>query len=160
MVAILQPDEAEEILEIRCTLEVKAASLAMPRWTDATFEALEENLLEAEGCTSIDRWNDLNRSFHSGLYQPCDRLRLLALIGNLNTKVERYIRLLVSQSDYRIQAQREHRAILASARVGNITALAALIEHHAMETAAQLRQFLSSHMEQPRRRFKQQQYPT
>jgi DNA-binding GntR family transcriptional regulator len=157
MVSILQPDEAEEILEIRCTLEVKAASLAMPHWTDATFEALEDNLAEAESCTSIDHWNDLNRNFHSGLYQPCERPRLLALIGNLNTNVERYIRLLVSQSDYRLQAQREHRAILASARVRNIAALAALIEHHAMETAVQLRRFLSSHMENPRRRSKQKQ---
>lgn len=157
MVAILQPDEAEEILEIRCTLEVKAAGLAMPHWTDAIFEALEENLTEAENCTSIDRWSDLNRNFHNALYQPCKRPRLLALIGNLNTNVERYIRLLVSQSDYRLQAQREHRAILASARVRNIAALAALIEHHAMETAVQLRRFLSSHMEQPRRRSKQKQ---
>ncbi|RTL55231.1 MAG: GntR family transcriptional regulator [Bradyrhizobiaceae bacterium] len=155
MVAILKPDEAEEILEVRCVLEAKAASLAMPRWTDATFEALEENLAEAESCTSIDRWNDLNRSFHGGLYQPCARPRLLALIGNLNIHVERYIRLLVSQSDYRLQAQREHRAILASARVKNVAALTALIEHHAMETAVQLRRFLSSHMEQPPRRSRQ-----
>lgn len=156
MVATLQPDEAEEILEIRCLLEIKAANLAMPRWTDATFNTLEENLAEAESCTSIDRWSDLNRSFHSGLYQPCGRPRLLAMIGNLNTNVERYIRLLVSQSNYRLQAQREHRAILASARVRNAAALAALVEHHAMETAVQLRRFLSSHMEQPRRRSKKQ----
>ncbi len=154
-VAMLQPDEAEEILEIRFTLEIKAAGLAMPHWTDATFESLEANLAEAESCSSIDRWSDLNRSFHSGLYQPCARPRLLALIGNLNTNVERYIRLLVSRSDYRLQAQREHRAILASARVRNVTALSALIEHHAMETAVQLRQFLSSHMEEkPKQRSK------
>lgn len=154
-VATLQPDEAEEILEIRFTLEIKAASLAMPHWTDATFGSLEENLVEAESCNSIDRWSDLNRSFHGGLYQPCARPRLLALIGSLNTNVERYIRLLVSRSDYRLQAQREHRAILASARVRNIPALSSLIEHHAVETAVQLRQFLSSHMnEMPKQRNK------
>lgn len=156
-VSILRPDEAEEILEIRCVLETKAASLAMPHWTHETFEDLEKNLAEAESCTSIDRWNDLNRGFHNGLYQQCERPRLLAMIGNLNINVERYIRLLVSQSDYRLQAQREHRAILASARVKNISALAALIEHHAMETAVQLRQFLSSHMENPNRRSRQKQ---
>lgn len=144
-VTLLRPDEAEEILEIRFTLEIRAVSLATPHWTEATFDSLEAQLVEAEGCDSIDRWSDLNRSFHEGLYQPCARPRLLALIGSLNTNVERYIRLLVSRSDYRLQAQREHRAILASARIRNLSSLSALIEHHAVETAVQLKQFLSAH---------------
>jgi DNA-binding GntR family transcriptional regulator len=146
-VAPLRPDEAEEILEIRLTLEIKAVSLAMPRWTDAMLDELETLLTEAEACQSIDRWSDINRHFHERLYQACARPRLLNLIAGLNANVERYIRLLVSQSDYRLQAQREHRAILASARVRNAASLAALIEHHALETAVQLRQFLLLHQE-------------
>ena len=51
----------EEILEIRLTLEIKAVSLAMPHWTEATFDDLEKLLLEAEACDSIDRWSDINR---------------------------------------------------------------------------------------------------
>jgi DNA-binding GntR family transcriptional regulator len=146
-VAPLRPDEAEEILEIRLTLEIKAVTLAMPHWTEATFVELEAQLAEAETCESIDRWSDLNRSFHEGLYRACARPRLLNLIASLNANVERYIRLLVSRSDYRLQAQREHRAILASARIRNAASLAALVEHHAVETAVQLRQFLLSHQE-------------
>jgi DNA-binding GntR family transcriptional regulator len=146
-VAPLRPDEAEEILEIRLTLEIKAVSLAMPHWNDAMFDGLETLLTEAEACESIDRWSEINRSFHETLYQACARPRLLAMITSLNANVERYIRLLVSRSDYRLQAQREHRAILASARVRNMAALAALIEHHALETAVQLRQFLLLHQE-------------
>lgn len=146
-VAPLRPDEAEEILEIRLTLEIKAVSLAMPHWTDAMLNELETLLTEAEACQSIDRWSDINRHFHETLYQACARPRLLNLIAGLNANVERYIRLLVSQSDYRLQAQREHRAILASARVRNAASLAALVEHHALETAVQLRQFLLLHQE-------------
>jgi DNA-binding GntR family transcriptional regulator len=144
-VAPLRPDEAEEILEIRLTLEIRAVSLAMPHWTEATFDDLEKLLVEAEACDSIDRWSDINRIFHEKLYQPCARPRLLNLIASLNANVERYIRLLVSRSDYRLQAQQEHRAILASARVRNSASLAALVEHHALETAVQLRQFLLLH---------------
>jgi DNA-binding GntR family transcriptional regulator len=144
-VAPLQADEAEEIFEIRYTLEVKAVRLAMPHWTDATFGSLDEVLADAESCDSIDVWSDLNRKFHDGLYRPCSRPRLLELIGGLNAKVERYIRLLISRSDYRLQAQREHRAILASARIRNLSALSALIEQHAVETGIQLRHFLVSH---------------
>jgi DNA-binding GntR family transcriptional regulator len=146
-VAPLRPDEAEEILEIRLTLEIKAVSLAMPHWNDAMFDGLETLLTEAEACESIDRWSEINRGFHETLYQACARPRLLAMITSLNANVERYIRLLVSRSDYRLQAQREHRAILASARVRNMAALAALIEHHALQTAVQLRQFLLLHQE-------------
>ena len=108
---------------------------------------LETLLTEAESCESIDRWSDLNRSFHEALYQPCARPRLLNLIASLNANVERYIRLLVSQSNYRLQAQQEHRAILASARVRNPASLAALVAHPAVETAVQLRQFLLLHQE-------------
>lgn len=151
-VAPLEADEAEEIFEIRYTLEVKAVGLAMPRWTDSTFETLDGILAEAEGCDSIDVWNDLNRKFHDGLYSPCTRPRLLELIGGLNAKVERYIRLLVSRSDYRLQAQREHRAILASARIRNLSALSALIEQHAVETGVQLRNFLISHNKSDKKR--------
>lgn len=145
VVAHLQPDEAEEILEIRSALEIKAAALAMPSWTEATFSALASQLDEAESCDSIDRWSDLNRSFHEGLYGPCRRPRLLGMIRTLNDNIERYIRLLVSRSGYRLQAEREHRAILASAQVRNPVALSALIEQHAMETASQLRHFLAVH---------------
>jgi DNA-binding GntR family transcriptional regulator len=162
MVAPLRPDEAEEILEIRLTLEIKAVSLALPHWTEAIFDELEGQLAEMEGCGSIDRWSDLNRGFHEGLYQACGRARLLNLISSLNANVERYIRLLVSRSDYRLQAQREHRAILASARVRNLAALSALVEQHALETAVQLRNFLSSHQEtvaQPRRKKVTQDQP-
>jgi DNA-binding GntR family transcriptional regulator len=147
IVAALKPDEAEEILEIRCTLEIKAATLAMPHWTDATFDALTAMLDEAETCSSIDRWSDLNWSFHETLYRAAGRPRLLSLIGTLNTNVDRYIRLLVSQSDYRLQAQREHRAILACACVRNVAALSALIEQHAMQTAVRLRRFLDAYEE-------------
>jgi hypothetical protein len=46
-----------------------------------------------------------------------------------------------------LQAEQEHRAILASARVRNAASLAALVEHHALETAVQLRQFLLLHQQ-------------
>lgn len=142
MVATLRPEEARDILEIRSALEVKALALAMPNWTEARLDDLERGLSRSEGPISIDAWSDLNWSFHEGLYGPSGRTRLVGMIKALNGRVDGYIRLLVSRSDYRLQAQREHRAILASARVRNLGALTALIEQHAMETAEQLLRFM------------------
>lgn len=141
-VAALLPDEADELLEIRFTLEIRAMQLAMLHWRDATFDESAAMLDESEGPCSIDRWSELNRMFHERLYRDCARPKLLGFIATLNAQVERYIRLLVSQSDYRLQAQHEHRAILASARVRNGAALAALIEQHAVQTGVALRRFL------------------
>lgn len=141
-VAALLPDEADELLEIRFTLETRAVQLAMPHWRDATFAEAAAMLEESEGPCSIDRWSELNRMFHERLYRDCARPKLLGFIATLNAQVERYIRLLVSQSDYRLQAQSEHRAILASARVRNSASLAALIEQHAVQTGVTLRRFL------------------
>jgi DNA-binding GntR family transcriptional regulator len=145
LVAAMKPEESHEILEIRATLEIKAVSLAMPRWTEETFAALGVILDESESTSSIDAWSELNWHFHETLYQPAQRPRLLATISSLNVNVDRYIRLLLSQSDYRLQAQREHRAILASASVRNLPALNALIEQHAGETAVRLKEFLDSY---------------
>ena len=141
-VGVLLPDEADEILEIRYILEIKAMHLAMSHWTSAMLDELSKHLVEMEGPASIDRWCELNGIFHEALYRNCARPKLLALIAAQNAQVERYIRLLVSQSDYRLQAQNEHRAILASARIRNSAALAALIEQHAVETGVALRRFL------------------
>ena len=80
---------------------------------------------------------------HSSL-TPRARIQEGKAYANHNANVERYIRLLVSRSDY---AQQEHRAILASARVRNAASLSALVEDHALETAVQLRQFLLLHQE-------------
>ena len=144
VVSVLAPAEAREILEIRSTLEVKAVQLALPNWSDETFRYLRTVLDEAEITSSVDRWSELNRSFHETLYRPSGRAKLLTLLANLNAQIERYIRLLVSFSDYRLQAQLEHRAILAAAEVRNATAAGALIEQHASETATQLERFLSA----------------
>ena len=144
VVSVLAPAEARELLEIRSTLEVKAMQLALPKWSDETFRYLRTVLDEAEITTSVDQWSELNRSFHEILYRPAERTKLLGLIANLNAQVERYIRLLVSRSDYRLQAQLEHRAILSAAEVRNAIAVSVLIEQHANETATQLERFLSA----------------
>ncbi len=108
---------------MRCSTNSKRCSLK-PKPANRSTAGATSIAISTKGCT-----------------RPVPGPRLLNLIAGLNANVERYIRLLVSQSDYRLQAQREHRAILASARVRNAASLAALVEHHALETAVQLRQF-------------------
>lgn len=65
-------------------------------------------------------WMHLNWQFHSALYAAADRSRLVSMIDSLDAQIDRFIRVLTTvRSDYRRQAEREHRAILAAFSVGN-----------------------------------------
>jgi DNA-binding GntR family transcriptional regulator len=74
---------------------------------------------------------------------PCGRPQLLALIQQLNNRIDRYIRLLIAHADYRLRAEQEHRAILASIEVSNLTAASSLLQQHIADTGIWLDGFLA-----------------
>lgn len=143
-VALLSPEDAREILEIRSLLEVQALRLAFPNIGRAAIAAALAALETSERTTSLDAWSDMNAKFHAAILAPCERPHLLALIQQLNNRVDRYIRLLVATTDYRPLAEREHRAILAALHAGSEDAAAILLKKHIDDTAVHLDRFLNS----------------
>ena len=134
-VSRLSPEEARELLEIRCVLETQAVRWALPL-ADAELFALADRILaESERTDDVARWMKHNWRFHSALYQRAARPRLLAMIETLDVQIDRFIRVLITGSDYRRQAQAEHRAILAAYKVRNANAVASLLEQHMTETS-------------------------
>lgn len=144
-VARLAPEEAREILQIRSLLEVQALRWAFAHISRESIEAAERALDRSETTQSIDEWSQMNSEFHAAILTPCGRPQLLALIRQLNNRVDRYIRLLVALADYRNRAQREHRAILAAIDVGNAEAATSLLKQHIEDTAVRLDDFLAGH---------------
>jgi DNA-binding GntR family transcriptional regulator len=134
-VSRLSANEAKELLEIRCVLETQAVRWALPRADAAIIEQAEAALVDSERTKDVVRWMDINWRFHSTLYKRADRPRLLAMIESLNAQIDRFIRILITGSDYRKQAQAEHRAILAAYKVRNAAAVSNLLEQHMTETA-------------------------
>jgi DNA-binding GntR family transcriptional regulator len=141
-VAGLQPQEAEEILEIRAVLECQAMRDAMPKMTDADVGRAAVILDQAEATDALDRWSDLNWEFHATLYAPAKRKRLLDLIRQVSNPTDRYIRVLISNANYRGRAEREHRAILSACDVRNAEAAVALLDQHIRQTGVLLAAFL------------------
>lgn len=141
-VAGLQPQEAEEILEIRAVLECQAMRDAMPKMTDADVGRAAVILDQAEATDALDRWSDLNWEFHATLYAPAKRKRLLDVIRQVSNPTDRYIRVLISNANYRGRAEREHRAILSACDVRNAEAAAALLDQHIRQTGVLLAAFL------------------
>jgi DNA-binding GntR family transcriptional regulator len=143
-VSQLRASEAEEILEIRAVLECQAVRIAMPNLTDEDLAAAARILDQAEGTDALDRWSDLNWEFHATLYGPAKRKRLLDLIRQVSYPTDRYIRVLISNANYRGRAEREHRAILSACAMRNADATAALLDQHIRQTGVLLAAFLNA----------------
>jgi DNA-binding GntR family transcriptional regulator len=141
----LSPNEAKELLEIRCVLETQAVRWALPRADAGIFTRAEAALAESERTDDVARWMALNWRFHSTLYERAERPRLLAMIETLDAQIDRFIRVLITGSDYRKQAQEEHRAILAAYKVRNASAVTSLLEQHMTETSRLLAEFLQKY---------------
>jgi len=147
-VAHLAADEANEILEIRAILECEALRLAMASIGEAEIKEATKILDEAESASSLDRWSDLNWAFHHALYGAAKRPRLFALLRQIGNQTDAYIRVLISNSNYRGQAEREHRAILAAVSVGNLEAASLLLGRHIRQTGTLLGAFLCNQFQQ------------
>ncbi len=139
----LSSQEAEEILEIRAVLECEAVRVAMPNMTDTDVAQAARILEQAEATDALDRWSDLNWEFHAALYGPAKRKRLLDMIRQVSYPTDRYIRVLISNANYRGRAEREHRAILSACEMRNADAAVALLDQHIRETGVLLAAFLN-----------------
>jgi DNA-binding GntR family transcriptional regulator len=142
----LSASEARQLLEIRCVLETQAVRWSMPMATADEQRLAAQALDEAENAIDLDRWMHLNWRFHSTLYSRAARPRLFALIESVDAQIDRFIRVLIStEAEYRTQAEREHRAILAAYGVGNADAVCALLTQHMTETALRVERLLLRH---------------
>lgn len=133
-VAALAADEAEELLDMRAVLECHILRLALPRMHEEDLARAGAILDEAEATDELERWSELNFAFHAALSAPAGRDRLSALIRQVSNPTDAYIRVLLTNANYRGQAEREHRAILAACSVRNADAAAAILDQHIRQT--------------------------
>ena len=115
-VARMDAAEITEIYAIRELLEVEALCLALPKLTAQQLEEAGAILDQIDAEPDIARWGTLNRAFHLALYGPCGNTRLLGLIEAQHNAADRYVRILLSNLDYRSRSQSEHRKILVACR--------------------------------------------
>jgi DNA-binding GntR family transcriptional regulator len=115
-VARMDGAEIGEIYAIRELLEVEALRLALPRLTAKDLADAASALDQIDAEPDVARWGALNHVFHLALYGPCGNARLLGLIEAQHNAADRYVRILLSNLDYRARSQAEHRKILAACR--------------------------------------------
>ena len=129
-VTALSLQEVLELLDIRIALECRALHLAIPNMIDEDLEAAEAVLQDYAGSDDPSLWGEANWAFHSGLYAPCARPKLIGMIDANYGRVGRYTRLNVSKAAGKERPLREHWELLNHCRSGAVTKATALLEEH------------------------------
>lgn len=142
VVSGLSPREAQEICEIRVVLETMAIKLAIPNLQELDLEKAQ-SILDITGTeTDIARLGKLNWEFHSILYAPAKRTRLLGMINNLHVSIERYVRLQMAKMNYLERSQKEHHLLLDACRNKDASTAVKLLKRHINAAAKELMAYL------------------
>lgn len=144
VVATLSTDEAEELCEIRIALETTALRRAVPRATADDLRRASDVLEEARTEPNPHRWSDFNWEFHAALYAPAGRPQLLALIRQMNRRVDRYMRATLTSAGHHAQSLREHKHLLQAVRRGDVAEAEALLTAHITAGAKKLIDYLAA----------------
>ena len=137
-VASMDPTEIGEIYAIRELLEAEALRLSAPNLTNGKLDEAASVLNQIDAEPNVGLWGALNRTFHLALYGPCGNARLLGLIDAQHNSADRYVRVLLSNLDYRARSQYEHREILAACRKRDFELALTWLRTHLRDGSARL----------------------
>ena len=128
IVTPLSANEFEELTEMRAALEPLALRFAAPHLTEKHF-ARARRILD-----HIDRddrqWGALNTEFHTVLYEPANKPRLVDAILRLQRSAERYLHQEADVLQNLAASQREHRKLLSLLGRGKINDACELLTEH------------------------------
>jgi DNA-binding GntR family transcriptional regulator len=110
-------------------LEVLALRHAAPHLTTAILDRAEQATRAGDRAGDVHAWEEANRSFHRILLTPCGMPRLLRSIDDLHATSARFL-FAGWRAEWEAPTDRDHRAILAALRGGNVeTAVSVLARH-------------------------------
>lgn len=137
----LDLDQMLELIEIRAVLEGFLLAKAGPRLDAASLRRLRDLCDEADRIRDYGyNWVLKNWEFHRTLYQPSESKAAIAMVEQLNLRVERYVRRSGGMKRLR-EAAAEHRRILRHVERGNFAAASAGMQEHILQTGEQVRRF-------------------
>lgn len=143
VISELSASEVQEIYEIRSFLETGAIKLAIKNLNEDDLKYAEEVLEKIDSAPDANTWLELNWKFHSCLYSPANRPRLLSIISNLHVNVARYIRIYLESMNFEEKSQEEHHMIFNACREKNTQKAVELIERHLKNASTTLVAYLS-----------------
>lgn len=128
VVSALSAAELEELNEMRAALECCALRAAIPKVTDEDLQRALQVLDRID--RQPERWSELNTAFHTILYTPAKRPRLLTEVLSLQRSVERYVHQEVKVTNNLAGSQREHRKLLGLIKRRKMEEACSLLTDH------------------------------
>jgi DNA-binding GntR family transcriptional regulator len=122
-------EEVREVAEMRAALEVLALRNAAPHLTQAILDQAENAIRAGDQAKDVQSWEEANRAFHSIIIAPCNMPRLLRTIDDLHSASARFL-FSGWRAEWEAPTDRDHKAILAALRVGQIDMAAAVLTRH------------------------------
>lgn len=133
----LSANKIRELFGLRVLLETYIFERAIPNLSETDLEHAESILLKYDEAldtgSQIDNWSDYNFAFHQALYAPAGLPETLALISQLNTKSDRYIRMQLLYTQEIEKAEKEHHELLELARQQQSSQACKLLATHIQE---------------------------
>lgn len=141
----LTPDEMEEVLELRITLETLAAQSACDSRPDSLLPEIAEMLTKMRD--SMDEpivYLKLNHKFHFAIYRQANLPILFDIISNLWMRIGPYIFLHARVRKDVSLAMKHHQAIYDALAARDKSGISKAIEEDFLTGAASMRNFLNS----------------
>lgn len=136
-VSEIRSSDVKELYEIRFFLESAALSLSIPNLQDSDFAEAERFMDLYDKTSSVNEKRQSDLQFHSTLYQPCGRPRLLALINQMQNHVTRYMNLCIYLMHFKSHPKYNHQKILYLCKAGKIGEAVECLRKH-LEVAKEL----------------------
>ena len=136
VVAPLDPEDAEEIFDVRAALESLALRRSIPRLDQKQKSQAVTALEELEHADPEDN-STAHRAFHLSLHAAAGS-RLIRLTGQHIDAADRYLRLEATLAGTVDKDRREHRALLEAALAGDVGTATRLMTQHVTETGQEI----------------------
>lgn len=150
-VVVLDPDEIEDIFDLRASVEEKAVRAATARRHPEDVQRVLSVLQKMHSVKHSNdderrEWYDLNFQFHDALAEASGRRHLARMVSNLRSLVEPYIRVEVGITGDVEQANIEHARIAHAFEAGQVELAGSLARVHVQSTADRLLNGLKKHL--------------
>lgn len=148
VVTELSADQVDELFDLREVIEVDLLTRSIPNLTEemlVSAEALLDDLDKEDSEiteTSVNRWSEVNKSFHRALYQAADRPLTHDLCENLNKAADRYVRMHLMLAGGIETAGDEHRDLVRLCREKNIEEAVKMLRHHLSHAKSDIKDIL------------------
>lgn len=149
VVSSFSVDELHEIFEIRFALESLILRYVVKNITEEDAKRVHEVLIKSSSIPESERTRNMNWDFHQALYEVAKKPRMLELIKTQYDKVDRYIRIDITQPNVQENAFKAHEAILQACLLKNTVEATVLLHEHMMSAMRRIDKFLCSKLGKP-----------